>query len=309
MPRPTTAEEPLAPALAEPLDRFLAEMEQGRGLAENTLDAYRRDLQRYLRFLARRGIDSLDRVTGPEVAGLIEELRQAGLTPATVARNLTSIRRFHRFLLRCGQATLDPTEALESPRLERPLPDVLSVTEVSRLMEAPDLSTPLGQRDRALLEVLYASGLRVSELIALRLPALELDSALIRIVGKPSRERLVPIGRPAVRQVAIYLERGRPRLAGPESADTVFLNSRGTGLSRMGVWKIIRGAAIGAGIDRPISPHTLRHSFAAHLLDGGADLRAVQELLGHADISTTQVYARLGSQHLREVHRRYHPRG
>jgi integrase/recombinase XerD len=284
-------------------------MEGAQGLAGNTLDAYRRDLRRYLRHLARQGIGSPSQVTGQCVAGLLEELRQTGLTPATVARNLTSIRRFHGFLMRCGQAVHDPTEMLESPRLERPLPDILSVTEVSRLMEAPDLSTPLGQRDRALLELLYASGLRVSELIALPLSSLLLESALIRIAGKPSRERLVPIGRSAVRQVTVYLERGRPRLAGPESADAVFLNARGTGLSRMGVWKIIRAAAKGAGIEREISPHTLRHSFAAHLLDGGADLRVVQELLGHADIATTQVYTRLDSQDLREVHRRYHPRG
>ena len=309
MTRSSPPDQPVPSGLATPLAAFLAEMGQHRGLAANTLEAYRRDLTRYLSSVAAEGIATVEGITRDHATRLVEGLAQAGLTPATVARNLTSVRRFHAFLVQQGQRADDPTEALASPRLERNLPDTLRVPEVGRMMETPDLSTPLGLRDRALLEVLYASGLRVSELTALRLPCLLLPSALLKVAGAPPRERLVPIGRPAIRQVEAYLAQGRPRLVSPGTDDTVFLNARGRGLSRMGVWKIIRSAADRAAIGRDISPHTLRHSFAAHLLEGGADLRVVQELLGHADIATTQVYARRETQDLREVHRRYHPRG
>jgi integrase/recombinase XerD len=291
------------------LAQFLAEMGQVRGLSANTLDAYRRDLRRYLSALAAAGTARIADVDRAQVTRLLAQLRDQGRTPATVARNLTSMRRFHLFALRCGWSTVDPTQALAPPRLQRVLPDVLTVDQVEQLLVAPDVSTPLGQRDRAALEMLYATGITVSELTALRLDALEPDHSLVRIAGRAGRARMVPLGRPAAVQLAAYLGRSRPRLVQAMSDDIVFLNSRGQGLSRMGVWTLCRTAARRAGIKGRISPHTLRHSFAAHLLDGGAELRVVQELLGHADLSTTQVYARLEPGDLRQVHRRYHPRG
>ncbi len=309
MPRRPVPEVDLPPPWGPALAQFLAEMGQVRGLSANTLDAYRRDLRRYLSALAAAGTASIADVDRAQVTCLLSRLRDEGRTPATVARNLTSMRRFHLFALRRGWSSTDPTQALVPPRLERVLPDVLTVDQAERLLTAPDVSTPLGQRDRAVLEMLYATGITVSELTALHLDALEPDHSLVRIAGRAGRARLVPLGRPAAVQLGMYLARSRPLLAQAMSDDTVFLNGRGQGLSRMGVWTLCRTAAGRAGITGRISPHTLRHSFAAHLLDGGADLRVVQELLGHADLSTTQVYTRLEPADLRQVHRRYHPRG
>jgi integrase/recombinase XerD len=306
---PTAADDrPLPTQLERALERFLASMAQDKGLSANTTDAYRRDLLRYLHHLAGQGIESLERVRPEHVTRLLVGLRQAGLRPSTMARNLTSIKRFHGFLVRQGILPHDPTESLEPPRQERRIPDFLTVAEVERLMAAPDTADLLGRRDRAILELLYASGLRVSELIALDRRSLLLDRELVRVVGG-GRERLVPIGRQAIFHIESYLRLVRPYLVRPESGEIVFLNARGGRLSRMGVWKIIRTAGQKAGLARDVSPHTLRHSFATHLLEGGANLRAVQELLGHADISTTQIYARIDSLYLKEVHRTYHPRG
>ena len=291
------------------LDAFLRFMQQQRQRSPNTIDAYRRDLRRYLDSLARQGLETMAAVRQEHVASLLRTLHDAGLKPSTIARNLTSIKRFHHFLLRQDAASHDPTENLEPPRLERKLPEVLTVDEIDRLLSAPDISDPLGRRDRSMLELLYASGLRVSELIALSRRALLLDSALLRIVDSRAHERLIPVGRQAVFHLENYLRDVRPRLLSSHSDDTVFLNARGGALSRMSIWKIIRAAAQKAQLDKEVSPHTLRHSFAAHLLEGGANLRVVQELLGHADISTTQIYARVDITHLKEVHRKYHPRG
>lgn len=294
--------------MLEARDRFLTAMERERGLTANTLDAYRRDLTRYLADLGEQGVEALADVRQEHILCLLDGLRAQGRRPSTLARNITSLKRFHGFLVARGILAHNPTENVDAPRLKRRLPDFLSVDEIERILEAPDTSGPLGLRDRAMLELLYASGLRVSELIGLTIPSLLLDSALVGIPGRGNRERLVPVGRQAMEFLETYLGTARSSLARPDSGDTVFLNSRGGSLSRMTVWKVIRAASQQAGLERNISPHTLRHSFAAHLLERGANLRIVQELLGHADISTTQVYARLDTQYLREVHRAYHPR-
>lgn len=282
-------------SLQHTLNRFLTAMEQDRGLTSNTLDAYRRDLTRYLSSLEQQGIASLDDVRSRHVLGFLQQLHDQGRQPSTLARNITSLKRFHRYLLLQGITRLDPAAGVESPRLQRRSPACLSALEVELLLDAPDTSSPLGLRDKAMLELLYASGLRVSELIGLTLPCLQLDSGLLRVRGRGNRERVVPMGSQAVKYNKAYLDIARPALAGPESGAEVYLNARGSSLSRMAVWKAIRTAASRAGLERDISPHTLRHSFAAHLLQRGVSLQIVQELLGHADITTTQVYARIDS--------------
>jgi integrase/recombinase XerD len=299
----------LPASMQQSLDGFLLSMERDQGLAVNTLDAYRRDLTRYLGTLADRGVSALRDTRPQHLCELLSRLQAAGLHPSTLARNITSCKRFHQYLVVTGALAHDPTEGIDAPHLERRLPDYLSLEEVERLLGGPDVSEPLGRRDRAVLELLYASGLRVSELIALCVPCLLLDSGLLRVPGRQGRERLVPVGRQAQRALTSYLESARPSLARPESGPIVFLNARGGALSRMTIWKVIRAAAARAGVERDVNPHMLRHSFAAHMLERGASLRIVQELLGHADISTTQVYARLDSRDLSQVHRTYHPRG
>ena len=309
MARPKSIDEfPLPETLAAPFEHFLNAMTD-KGLSANTLDAYRRDLGRYLRHLSAQGVDRLQAAEQQHVAHLLRTLSEAGLSPSTMARNLTSIKRFHQYLLLQGTTEINPAENLDAPKLERKLPDVLTMDEITALFSAPDADEPLGQRDHAILEVLYATGIRVSELTALQRAALLLDHGLVRVLGRGPSERLVPIGPQAIRALIRYLKQGRPHLARPDSDDHVFLNIRGGALSRMSIWKIIKSAGDKTSSEKEISPHTLRHSFATHLLEGGANLREVQELLGHADISTTQIYTHLDRSHLKEVHKTYHPRG
>ena len=299
----------LPPALHSLLCRFLDWTATGRPLADNTLEAYRRDLLRYLSHLVETGVADPAYAAPADVKSLLARLEADGLSARTVARNLSSIRRFHRFLQNSGSSSPNPTDGLDAPKLLRQPPDVLTFEEIERLLGGPNSGDPQGLRDSAILELLYAAGLRVTELISLAEQQLLLDAGLVRVAGKGPRERLVPVGRPAVAAVEAYLREGRPFLAAPDSDDTVFLNAKGRALSRMGVWKIIQAAARRAALGKRVSPHTLRHSFAAHLLDGGASLRDVQELLGHVDISTTQVYTRIDPQTLKEMHGTYHPRG
>jgi integrase/recombinase XerD len=282
-------------------------MERDKGLSLNTLDAYRRDLRRYLRQLAELGITSPEAIQQEHISQLLRGLRDSGLSAATMARNLTSIKRLHQYLLLSGACQHNPSETLEPPKLERQLPDVLSAEEVGALMDAPDISEPIGMRDRAIMELLYATGMRVTELTALQEGALRLDESLVRI-GGPS-QRLLPVGGHAVRALHAYLRNGRPHHIRPDSGHHLFLNAQGGPLSRMSVWNTIKNAQTKAKIEKDISPHTLRHSFATHLLEGGANLRDVQELLGHADIATTQIYTHVDRTHIKEVHKTYHPRG
>ncbi|HID94811.1 MAG TPA: site-specific tyrosine recombinase XerD [Candidatus Latescibacteria bacterium] len=293
----------------ELLSQFLGYLAIEKGLAKNSIDAYNRDVIRYLRFLEGSGIEHPARASQEDVLGLFYLLRDLGLKSSSISRNLSAIKVFHRFLLTEGLADRDPTEYLESPKLPRNLPVVLNPFEVEKLLEQPDLSTPLGIRDRAMLEFLYATGLRVSELLKVTCSDLYLDDGVVRIFGKGSRERLVPVGNIARGWVQRYIAEVRPTISNQRSADVLFLNRRGMPMSRMGFWKILTRYARMAGIGKKISPHTLRHSFATHLLEGGADLRAVQEMLGHADISTTQVYTHVDRDYLKEVHRTFHPRG
>jgi integrase/recombinase XerD len=290
--------------------KFLDALDRDGSLSTSTVSAYRRDLVRYVEFCAARAVSSPGQITAEIAAAHVEDLRESGLSAATIARSLSSLRRFHDHLRVTGDCPADPTVDLKPPRVTRREPEPLTVDEARRLLDAVLGEDPLAMRDRAILEILYAAGLRVSELTALRGPDLLLDHALIRVRGRGARERVVPLGQAAVDGLARYARFGRPSLLPPVDVDDspFFVNAKGLALSRMSVWKIIRTAALAVGIDRTVNPQTLRHTFAAHLLDGGIDLRDVQHLLGHADISTTSIYSRPDDERLQALHRTYHPR-
>jgi integrase/recombinase XerD len=291
------------------LPRFLDHLRFELGTSERTAEAYQHDVTRLAAFAAAAGRASPGDVTAADLRKLVLRLKDLGLAPGSIARNLSAFRTYFGFLLAEGLVTADPSEKVQTPRGWRTLPEVLSVAEVQRLLEAPDLAHSLAWRDRALLEFMYASGVRVSEAIDLLVRNLSLEEGLATVRGKGSKERIVPVGRRAIGALSLYLRETRPRLEKGRGEGRVFLNARGRPLSRMGVWKILRGHVTTAGIEKPVSPHTLRHSFATHLLEGGADLMAVQEMLGHADISTTQIYTHIDRRYLAEVHRSFHPRG
>jgi integrase/recombinase XerD len=291
---------------------FLAYLELERGLSRNTLDAYRTDLQQYGEFLQRCGIDPLAVGTN-DLAAFVSELAIGGehrrpVAPATLQRKIACLRSFYRHLRREQILTDDPTAELRPPRARGRLPKVLSRDEVQRLLAQPRGSSPGALRDRALLETMYACGLRASEAIALELSELDLDGGILRARGKGSKERIVPIGSKAIESLRAYLERARPGLVGLRDETRVFVNLRGGALSRQGLYKIVQRHARTAGLDHRMSPHTLRHTFATHLLAGGCDLRSLQEMLGHADIATTQIYTHLSADRLRDVYFDAHPR-
>ncbi len=280
-----------------------------RGASVQTREAYTRDLVRLFRFAAERGVTSADGLTTALLRAHLYALHDAALAPASIRRAVSAIRSYFGILLRDGVLSADPSERLNPPQPGRALPSVLSVPDVVRLLAAPSLDDPLGLRDRAMLEVAYSAGLRVSEWIGIGVTDLMLGDGLVRVFGKGSRERIVPLGRSAVGAAALYLRELRPKLERGHGAGRLFLNARGRPLSRMGAWGILRKHVTTTGITDPVTPHTLRHSFATHLLEGGADLRAVQEMLGHADISTTQIYTHVDRAYLRTVHQQFHPRG
>lgn len=288
--------------------RFLDHLRFERGLSEQTLAAYRHDVVRLAAGLARAGRAGPEEATTRDLRDFLYGLKDLGLAAPSVARNLSAVRSYYRFLVAEGLVMADPSERIEAPKGWRTLPDVLTAAEIEQILDAPDLARPLAWRDRALLEFAYASGVRVSELTGLEVRHLSLEEEFASVLGKGGKERLVPIGRRAVGALAIYLRETRPRLERGAGKGRVFLNARGAPLSRMGVWKILRGHVETAGIEKRVTPHTLRHSFATHLLEGGADLVAVQEMLGHADISTTQIYTHVDRSYLAEVHRTFHPR-
>lgn len=291
------------------IPRFLDHLRFERGASERTLSAYDHDVTRLAVHLSAAGRAVPGAATPADLRAFVLRLKDLGLAPSSIARNISAIRTYFGFLVAEGLVTADPSEKLQTPRGWRTLPEVLTIEEIGRLLDAPDLSRPLAWRDRALLEFMYASGARVSEVVDLRTRDLSLDEEIAVVYGKGAKERMVPIGRRAVGALAIYLRETRPRLEQGRGEGRVFLNARGMPLTRMGIWKILRGHVEDAGIRKPVSPHTLRHSFATHLLEGGADLIAVQEMLGHADISTTQIYTHVDRRYLAEVHRTYHPRG
>ncbi|HET9124672.1 MAG TPA: site-specific tyrosine recombinase XerD [Solirubrobacteraceae bacterium] len=291
---------------------FLASLELERGLSRNTLEAYRSDLQQFGLFLGPRERDPLA-VTAGDLADFVTQLAEGRegrppVAPATLQRKIACLRSFYRHLRREQLLDHDPTAELRPPRSRGRLPRVLSRDEVTRLLAQPRGSAPAALRDRALLETMYACGLRASEAISLELSELDLEAAILRAHGKGSKERLVPIGSKAVESLQVYLQRGRPPLVGIRDEPRVFVNLRGRGLSRQGLYKIVQGHAKSADLDQRMSPHTLRHTFATHLLAGGCDLRSLQEMLGHADIGTTQIYTHLSTERLRDVYFDAHPR-
>jgi integrase/recombinase XerD len=300
--------------LGTQVQRYLDHLTVERGLADNTLAAYRRDLARYAAFLRERGVHDAQDVDDRTVAAFVARLSAAThgdgrpYRASSVVRALSAVRSFHRFLLREGEAERDPAAAVVRPRLPRSLPRPMPVEEVLRLLDAPSPGDPAGLRDRAVLETLYGAGLRVSELTGLDVDDVDLEEGSVRVFGKGSKERDVPLGRFATDAIAAYLRRTRPGLATTRSRSALFLNLRGGRLTRQGVAGILAKAVRGAGIERRVTPHTLRHSFATHLLEGGADVRVVQELLGHASVATTQVYTLVTREHLREVYYTAHPR-
>ncbi|HLQ39835.1 MAG TPA: site-specific tyrosine recombinase XerD [Tetragenococcus sp.] len=280
-----------------------------RGLSANTRQSYQRDLQQYLAFLKKKQITDWQSVDRFVILDFLQNLQESNKAFTTIARMVTSLRRFHQFLRQENITDHDPMQQIDSPKKRQKLPDVLSLSEVERLIETPDTKTLLGIRDRAILEVLYATGLRVSELIHLKLNDLHLDMGILQTIGKGDKERIVPLGDLAIDWIKTYLSQVRPLLCKkhPEE-ECLFVNNHGRHLSRQGVWKNIKKLVQMAGIDKTVTPHTLRHSFATHLLENGADLRTVQELLGHADISTTQIYTHITKKRMTDVYKQYFPR-
>lgn len=304
-----TSAEPQAPALHGAVDRYLAHLAAERGLAANSVLAYAEDLADLTGFLLQEGVSAWDQVESVHVVAFLAHAAQKGLSPRTRARRLSTVRGLVAYLLRRGEVGRDPLAGLVGPRLPSGLPYFLSREEVERLLAAPDLLSDLGRRDRAILELMYAAGLRVSEVTTLGVGNVQFQVGCLLVHGKGDKERLVPVHETALKVLGEYLEGPRGRLLKGKRREEVFLNNRGDPLSRMGLWKIIHKHLQKAGINGPVTPHTLRHTFATHLLEGGADLRSVQLMLGHSDISTTQVYTHVTRQRLVEVHRRHHPRG
>ena len=291
------------------LNRFLDYLILDKGLSQNTHDAYRNDINRFLHFLEVKGIEDIATCQTNDVQDLIIEMSRMGMAGSSLSRNISSIRMFYRYMIGENLLENDVTVNIELPKRERRLPTVLEIVEVERLLEQPDLNQPKGIRDKALLELMYATGIRVSELIHLNQSDVSLEEGFARIFGKGGKERIVPVGDIAIGCVKNYLRTVRSLLAKRGTGgDLLFLSMRGRPLTRLAVWKILKEYVLQADIGKKVSPHTLRHSFATHLLEGGADLRSVQEMLGHVDISTTQIYTHLDREYLKEVIQTFHPR-
>ena len=300
---------PLTPVpVSAVVDAWLDHLRVERRRSANTVDSYARDLDHLRRYAAGRDLQ-VTALGRHDLEAFVRDLMGRGLSPRTVARIVSATRGFYRYLVVSRQLETNPADDLQPPRAWAALPKYLSVEEVDRLLELPDVATPRGLRDRAFIELLYATGLRVTELVGLNTSNLNLSEGILTTSGKGNKERIVPIGDEAAGWVARYLREGRPRLLGRRSSPRLFVNARGgVALSRLGVWKILKGYGTAAGFGRRLSPHVLRHSFATHLLDRGADLRAIQMMLGHADLSTTQIYTHVLEARLRALHERFHPR-
>ena len=290
------------------IDDFIYFMEAERGVSRNTVMAYKRDLSRFMEYIKRKGIP-LSRVSRNDIVDFMMLLRDRGLSPVSVARNLAALKTFWKFLVSEQKADDNIAALVDTPRIWQTVPDVLSQEEITRLLEVPAADDPVTVRDKAMLELMYASGLRVSEVCSLKRKDMNFQADFIRCVGKGGKERIVPVGRKASVAVRRYLEAARPVLAKDITVSDLFISRLGKRLSRQSVWKMVKKYALLSGITKGITPHTLRHSFATHLLQGGAELRGVQEMLGHSDISTTQVYTHVDRSRLKSLHRKYHPRG
>lgn len=289
---------------------YLAVLKLEKNLSENTITSYRTDITAFIQFLSGSKIEDPSKIKEQHISSFLKLLYNIGLSSSSAARYFSSLRGFFKFLHMNNYIEENPVERVAAPQLEKNLPAVLSVAEVEAILGKPDIENELGIRDRALLEIFYACGVRVSELINLKIGDLYLNEEIIRVLGKGSKERLIPIGGSAIGWINEYLKRSRPLLEKKmKSGNILLLNNRGTKLSRMGIWKIVDRYVKEAGISKSVHPHTFRHSFATHLLEGGADLRAVQEMLGHSDISTTQIYTHIDREYIKQVHRDFHPRG
>ncbi|TFB12057.1 site-specific tyrosine recombinase XerD [Candidatus Marinimicrobia bacterium MT.SAG.3] len=292
------------------LKDFFIYLRMERNLSENTISAYSIALKRYIAFLTDRGIKKADEVTYDVVEGMFTELSSLGLSARSVAQNLSALKAFHRFLEDEDISKKDPTQNFQTPRMSKKLPQVLEYSEIKSILNSVDSSSLIGIRDRTMFEVLYGAGLRVSELINLIIGNIFKEEGIIRVIGKRSKERIIPLGEEAFRWIGLWLSDARPQLAKMgSSGDYLFLNARGKNMTRDGFFKLFKKQIEKAGIEKEVSPHTFRHSFATHLLEGGADLRSVQEMLGHVSISTTQIYTHLDREYLKEVHKSFHPRG
>lgn len=290
------------------LDAFIAFIRAERGLSGKTVDAYAADLTAYFEDLRARGVEDATRVRQEDVTAHLSSLSKGGLGKRSQARHLAALRGFHRFLVAERLADKDPTEDVDTPRSAKKLPSFLTLDEVEQLLAAPDERSPAGLRDKAMLEVLYATGLRVSELCGLGVNDVQLSAGYLVAKGKGAKERVVPLGRVAVEKVREYLGSARPAMLGRRESRALFVTPRGSGFTRQGFWKLLKRYALKAGILKTLSPHKLRHSFATHLVERGADLRAVQQMLGHADLATTQIYTHVNSARLRSVYDEFHPR-
>lgn len=291
------------------IDTFLDAIWAERGLSGNTLASYRYDLINLARYLAGRHGSSIVGASRDQILAFLASEVRAGRTARSLSRYLSGFRQYYRWLLREGRITTDPTALIESPKLGRGLPKVIDEDGIARLLDAPDIGTPLGLRDRAMLETMYATGLRVSELTGLELANLNINQGVVRVLGKGGKERLVPLGEHALDWLGRYMAKGRGELLKGRRCNAVFVTARGAGMTRQAFWHAVKRHAAAAGIERKLSPHMLRHSFATHLLNHGADLRVVQLLLGHSDLSTTQIYTHIAREGLKQLHRKHHPRG
>ena len=292
------------------LKEYLAHIKLEKNLSQNTVSSYKIDINAFISFLKDSGIDDPSDISSDHIGSFFKTLKELGLLGSSSARYFSSLKGFFLYLLKNKYIVKNPIEKITAPRISKKLPGVLDVSEVEKILSSPDANYKLGLRDKAMLELFYACGTRVSELINIKVNDLFFEDEIIRVFGKGSKERLIPVGSSAIKWVGEYLKKSRPLLMKKsKSENNLFLNSRGSKLSRMGVWKIIDRYVKQAGIEKDVHPHTFRHSFATHLLEGGADLRAVQEMLGHADISTTQIYTHIDRDYIKQVHKQYHPRG
>lgn len=292
------------------LKEYLSVLKLEKNLSDNTVSSYKNDINSFLQFIESRKIEDLSSIKQNHIADFFKSLKEIGLTSSSAARYYSSLKGFFTYLFLSRYITENPIEKISSPKLSKNLPSVLTVEETDSVLSQPDTNNKLGLRDKAVLELLYACGTRVSELINIKISDLFFADDVIRVFGKGSKERIIPIGSSAVKWINKYLKESRVLLMKKaKSANYLFLNNRGTKLSRMGVWKIVDRYVKEAGIEKEVHPHTFRHSFATHLLEGGADLRAVQEMLGHADISTTQIYTHIDRDYIKQVHKDFHPRG
>ena len=294
--------------MKELIDSFIDYLSVERGLAKNTIIAYREDLNTYLDFMIKRGINALSKVSKNDIVEFMLFEKGKGVSPTSISRRLAAIRMFHRFLARERVLKDDPTTLIDSPKLWKKVPDTLSLNEVEALISQPDPRLRQGARDKAILETLYATGMRVSESTNLKLNNVNLDIGFLRCIGKGNKERVIPLGKKAIHSISRYLEFSRPHLLKNKTSDFLFINRSGNKLSRQSVWKLIKQYAKEAKIKKPIKVHTLRHSFATHLLERGADLRSVQEMLGHSNISTTQIYTHIDKERLKTIHKAFHHR-